>query len=489
MKFLRKYYRYLLLFLFFFIIACFMPLSGDDWHNYTVGNLGLHRIIGQTLGMYFDWEGRLASRILINLLTYHKLLFNLLEAFFISGCIYLMNNLFKPKNEKLFFLLTVWLFLLLENKIFTQTILWVAGSITYLFPTLLIFSYLFLYYHYILEKTTYPKIIYIVFSLASLALAMFVENIAFAFVLLNFLLIINYYFQKKLVNKLLVVNSCFSLLGALIMFFSPGSNKRMLMEDVAFSKLSFLSKLATNYHKFINYTISSNIFLVIIMSSVGIILSHKYIKNIFLKIIAILSISVYPLISIIFTLQSKSLSLFSNLYWSFYLIYILILSFIYLKEKKKQYYFFILVIPALASNIIMLLTPAISSRTGLFNIIFLGYYFIFLLDNLVSSKVLKAFYKPACFVTILLGLIYLVAYYNLHRFTLFQEKEILKHQKDKQVTIYEVPEYLAWGLTPRGEYHVKTFKEYYNLPEDIVFNYQKSTWDYLVIFNAKKTRS
>ena len=63
----------ILIFAIFLIILFLSPISGDDWGNYLVGEQGIRHIIGQAIGMYFDWEGRFVSRLFINFLTYNKI--------------------------------------------------------------------------------------------------------------------------------------------------------------------------------------------------------------------------------------------------------------------------------------------------------------------------------------------------------------------------------------------------------------------------------
>lgn len=487
-KFIKKNYIYLLLFLFWFTIATFTPISGDDWHNYVVGQLNLRHILGQTIGMYFTWEGRLISRLLINLLTYHKFIFNFLLAFLLTLSLYLINNNKKITHKKLYFLLTFSMYLSLENKIFTQTILWVAGSITYLFPTILTILFLYLYFFFFSKKKSISKISILLFNLLAFSLTLFVENIAFAFVLLNIILLLISFFHTKKLDKLLLSTTSLSLIGSLIMLLSPGSNKRLLYENAAFSKMSFFSKIATNYSNFIYYTISSNLFLQILLTTIGIILTLKFLPKKPLKIFFILFLSLYPLINSYYLLYQKiPTNNYANLYWTLYLIYLFFLTFYYLKKSPKPFY--ILVLPALSANLVMLITPSYSSRTTLFTTIFLSLYCFYLLNNLLSHSFQNLLYKILLLPTIFLALIFVIASFNLYRFAKFQ-KQIINQEKDSNcVTIYEIPSYLAWGLTPHGTYHVKTFKEYYHLKEETTFNYQNSVWDYYIFFNQSKTKS
>ena len=80
-KILKK--EYILYFFFFLIIMCLSPISGDDWGNYLVGEQGIRHMVGNAIGMYFSWEGRFISRLLINILTYNKWLWNIVNSFVI----------------------------------------------------------------------------------------------------------------------------------------------------------------------------------------------------------------------------------------------------------------------------------------------------------------------------------------------------------------------------------------------------------------------
>ena len=79
---MKKYLKYLLIFIFCLIIFCLSPISGDDWGNFLVGREGIRRSFGVALGMYFDWEGRFISRVFINIFTYHKVLWNIINSIF-----------------------------------------------------------------------------------------------------------------------------------------------------------------------------------------------------------------------------------------------------------------------------------------------------------------------------------------------------------------------------------------------------------------------
>ena len=135
---------YISLILFFAFILFLCPIMGDDWSNYIEGSKGLRHVFGYTIGMYFDWEGRIASRFLITLLTYHKFIWNILNSLVIVFIIYLINKIVKPKNEKLVLLLSILIILFMNIFPFSEVIVWIAGNITYVFVMPLLLYYLYL---------------------------------------------------------------------------------------------------------------------------------------------------------------------------------------------------------------------------------------------------------------------------------------------------------------------------------------------------------
>ena len=100
------------IFIFYEIILFLCPIAGDDWGNYLVGQSGISTIIGNTIKLYKTWEGRIISRFLINILTYHKILWNIINGLFITMIPYFISKIIKPKHK----LITYTLILLQTDK-------------------------------------------------------------------------------------------------------------------------------------------------------------------------------------------------------------------------------------------------------------------------------------------------------------------------------------------------------------------------------------
>ena len=85
---MKKKVFFVSIFILFFVILCLSPICGDDWGNYIISRRGIYHAFGEAVGMYFAWEGRFVSRVLINLLTSHKILWNIVNSIFILGIVY-----------------------------------------------------------------------------------------------------------------------------------------------------------------------------------------------------------------------------------------------------------------------------------------------------------------------------------------------------------------------------------------------------------------
>ena len=286
--------KYLLfIFIFFLIILFLSPISGDDWGNYLVGKQGLHHMFGQALGMYFSWEGRIISRLLINILTYNKWLFNIIDSIAIISIIYTSYLIIKPnKNKNIIIILCILSILLMNIYTISQSITWVAGTITYLFPLSLI-----LYYIYYIKdnKNNY----FIIICIINLIVPMFVEHMGILIIIINIITLIYKYIKNKKIDKRYLTYLIISIISFITMFIAPGNNLRLEVENISFNELNIFNKIIYNILNFIYYTFIVNSFMLFLMIIVLFNLIKKNIKNNVLKYLLIILTSIYPLITII----------------------------------------------------------------------------------------------------------------------------------------------------------------------------------------------
>ena len=472
----KEYKKYLLLFIMFLIIMCLSPICGDDWGNYLEGSKGIKHMIGNAIGMYFAWEGRFISRLLINILTYNKWLWNIVNSFVLISIIYLIVKIINPKNKKLIFYLSTLLILLMNIFTFSQVVVWLAGNITYLFVIPIL-----LYYFYCLFNKKYNKWLIILNTI----IPMFVEHMGLILVFSNLFFITLDYIKNKKINKKLIIYLIISTISILIMLLSPGSKGRSLVENVEFNQLSLINKIIYNLPNFIFYTFFINTYLNIIMTISNIYLI-KNIKNKLIKIISYLYMIPIPLfISIIYIISNFKQIDFINqnniLLTLYFISYIIIDLILIIKEKNEKMLFFYLI--GIGSNMIMLLSPTWGYRTSLGTFIFLTISHLFVIDkNMKENKLINIILS---IIISLMLIFYLILYISIYR----QYKDNLKRineqiKNDSQVIeIVAYPGFINCNINPGNEYHIRKFKEYYGIDEIKEIKLIDNNWKYIIFYN------
>lgn len=255
-----KYIVFVLLFLIF--IYFLTPISGDDYGCYNSTNGNIIEAFRSAWGMYFSWEGRFVGRILISIFAYYKFIFNIITPILICSIFIVGIKLMgEVKNKGMYFLLFMAL-ILLNCDMFAQVYTWVAGSVTYLYPTAILIVYFA--YIYFKRNEKFKCYDYLLFLIVNIIGTMFVENIGCSLVVGNFLLML--YFFKKDKNKFYVFLGCFitSAISLSVMLLSPGSAARSA-QNVDFNSLSLFEKVFGNLENFIKYLFTRNLMLLLVM--------------------------------------------------------------------------------------------------------------------------------------------------------------------------------------------------------------------------------
>lgn len=471
-KFLNKE-NFLLISIFLFILAiCSLtPIVGDDWKNYIVSSSGMKAILDGTISMYMTWEGRIGSRFLIYFLTSHKIIYDLIVALFTTLAIYFVGQFVQKKQRYIVYLLCFASILLCSRKIFLETYLYVAGGITYLFPTMLFIGYLY-YYFKVLSKRSAYWYEWILLFLFSMVLPTFVEHVGVAFVVINFVLFIYHSYQNKRIDYLFLSIFLLSLISSLAVVMSPGNTLRNKVDG---TQISMIRLILRNYRNFIYYTFTINAFLLILMNAVYVIYINRYVQRNFMKIVAMI-FAVVPssFITILQTLHDFgiiTLYLQNNFIVIFYFIlYASSLLFLFIKiEKKKEYY--LLLIASLLPNLAMMASPIWGGRTTFTTVILLSFLCILLIFK--DRRHNSIFTASLTIVMAGIAILYSIIYINLYSFVQYQKKEIKEHMHDDSICVYQISEHVIAGLVPYDEYHIDTYKEYYHIPVETQLKYCK----------------
>jgi len=479
---MKKKIFFISIFLFFALIFFLSPISGDDWGNYIEGSKGLYKSITEAIGMYFSWEGRFISRILINILTYHKGLWNIVNGLVISVTIYLIIRIINPK-KKIIYLLSLLVFLLMNIFTFSQVVPWLAGNITYLF----VIPLLLLYFYYIFED---DRKLIISFSILNLFMTMFVEHMAVILVLSNILFLIYRFIRDKKVSKELIFYLFFSIIGTVVMLLSPGSLYRSSIENTDFSSLSMIGKIIYNIPNFIYYTFMINPYLIILLSIANIYLINKAFNNKLIKILLILFMNIIPILSTSLYLLSNFIKINSFLNDShsivliiYYIIYILIFLYLIIKNNKnifnKDMFFFII---GISSNIVMMISPTWGYRTSFATYIFLSIFSLLIINKNIKEK--KIYTIITSGIIIISSIFYLTLYISTYRQYKENKSIIDKSIKEnsKVIEIYRYPSFVNCNINPDSDYHLRVFKKYYNISEDTEVILLNNKWKYLILY-------
>ena len=152
------------------------------------------------------------------------------------------------------------------------------------------------------------------------------------------------------------------------------------------------------------------------------------------------------------------------------------------KDIKKDLAILFYIIGIL-SNAVMLLSPTWGYRTSFATYLFLGISFMIVLDSFIKEK--EWMYYSTVSLSILGMLVYVIFYINIHN--VYQENyKRIKKARNSHATSIELiryPEYAPCNLNPGNDYHLKKFKEYYKLDENVEIVLTDNHWKYMIIYN------
>ena len=206
------------------------PLLADD---YSYGlNLNEKRIASimdifdYQVWHYFNWGGRTVAHTLAQiLLVFPKAVFNILNSFIYTALIYLiyLHGCFNKDNEdNSYMLLLIHFILWFIIPVFGQSFIWLVGSCNYLWTTVIILYFLWLYRRNTLSEKWYNLLF--MFILGLLAGWTNENTSAGLIIILVFSLIINKVETKKFeLSKTRLFGIIGTLAGFIIMICAPGN--------------------------------------------------------------------------------------------------------------------------------------------------------------------------------------------------------------------------------------------------------------------------
>ena len=474
---LKKNKHLYIFFLLILVICILTPISGDDYGNYISTNGKLLEAISIAKSYYYSLEGRFIGRVLIMFTTYHKFLWNIITSILFTLLYSSLSKFMKQKTS--FFILLISL-LLVNCDMFAQGYTWLAGSITYLYPTSLIIYY-FSYIYF--KEDNYNIIDYILLTFLSIIIPMFVENLACSFVLGLLILNIYSYIKNKKITPLYLINFLLSSVFLIIMLKSPGSASRTLTENVTFNNYNLLQKVIYNIPNFNLYVFFKNpmmIILTLIPIEYYLFKKGKKLFGILISIIPILSLttSIYYMLPMKFSfLQNISIINTSNkiyiLYWLIYLVALIYtINYLIKNQKLKSFIYFMLML-SFSSTISMLIVPTWGDRITLFNVLTLSFIGVILIDNINNySNKTKKIINIITFLVCLYIITIFICIFKINNYRNNYIKEEL-NKNETNIKITRNPITYIWNTNPDSEYFIKTYKSYMNIPEESTIEIDK----------------
>ncbi|MGL4392083.1 MAG: DUF3329 domain-containing protein [Fusobacteriaceae bacterium] len=223
----------ILVFLGMFFLNNFAPLMFDDLYNdYVFGTnqkiKNLYDIFYSGYLYFMNWGGRVPAQILFpTFLIIPKIFFNICNSLAFVGLIFgifINVNSNSKKNKEIFSLITIIFLVWFSVPMFGESVIWLTGSITYLWGTTLLLFFTF-FLKKILNKESQKNYNIFLLFLFGLIAGWTNENMVVAILFVTVFFI---YFEKK--NKIRQALKLLTgfFIGILLLLFAPGNAERIL---------------------------------------------------------------------------------------------------------------------------------------------------------------------------------------------------------------------------------------------------------------------
>ncbi|MDD4188240.1 MAG: DUF6056 family protein [Bacilli bacterium] len=448
----------------------FFPVLHDDLLHGSIplGFNFMPHVNGRYLGNFFGLA--LAASLFFRVIIKSAIIFLI---------IFLSKKLLKI-NKNIYLLIFISLFLFMPKEMFRETIPFTAGFANYVIPIVGILFMMYIHLNNKMYKNNFLTII--LFLSIGIFNSLFVEHITIFNLILAIYLLIFSYIKTKKINFIYLSYFVGAIAGLIIMFTNHTYLVTVNGEDTyrAFSTLQEILKKpfailrAAFFH---NYAINfSLIYLIIIL------FKNKIMKKNYISSFAIFFIILFGLYSFIKLIDSDML-LLGNYTKHFealitFIFFILIGYLIYLSKllnKSELYRLLFYII-----SIIMILAPLVfvsplGPRCYIITYILMVILIIDLFIIMEKNKIINI--KCIFNILTIIILIQLIFYLSIYGSIYSKNNERLKfvnYQLKQKLEVIEIidlpyPEYLHMPNIC-SEYGEIVFRNYYNIPENIVLN-------------------
>ncbi|WP_421235353.1 DUF6056 family protein [Aeromonas enteropelogenes] len=234
-------------------VSILVPMHSDDYFYF---NLGLG--VSEHLNHYMNWSGRILadyiSSILLNL--FNTDMVNVLNTIAVIALLFIIGQLpyalikgkylFLLDKYSAFSFLLIFFLYWIANPQLGHTTFWIVGSANYMWVGLIAVAYFYMLIKYAYNKQRHGVFIAIAISIFALFSGLSNESLSVAVVFISLAMV----FITKFNRPMFFLYSGSSIIGFLVLIFSPGQAKRSNID--AFSDWYSLSFTERLYEHFVN---------------------------------------------------------------------------------------------------------------------------------------------------------------------------------------------------------------------------------------------
>lgn len=131
----------------------------------------------------------------------------------------------------------------------------------------------------------------------------------------------------------------------------------------------------------------------------------------------------------------------------------------------------------------MLISPTWGFRTSLFTYIVLSIIGVNIISRYYINN--RLYFILSYFFVCLLCLFYLIFYINVFRCQANLEKSIKSQIDSNSSTIYieKFPSFASCNINPSNDFHLRFYKQYYNIPEEYDVIIRDNKWKYIIFYD------
>lgn len=455
----------------FFVLSLLAPISGSDYIYAVSPNnfLDLWNSVKST------FDGTMIGSAIVLFLSSNKLLFSVVFALFMALFVYICNSFMGTITKKYYYMLPLFFLLFVNYLLFSQSYFSVNYAVQYTIPSILIFYYLYQFYHN-------PKLKFSFFEIVLLLLLhLIVPTLSFfsgtILILADLFLL---FYSKKAFKKFSIWYFVFLLVGG-ISYAVVITKSTILKEMMALTFSEITKNFSFTISNFLSYTFTRNVVLqVAMLIPINMYLYQKVKDRTYTRLIMVL-FNLIPLFSIIcqfyllvpvniHLIISQYSGIFScdrwyfTFYWIFY-FYLFLRSISYfVSEKKLKSFLLFFVFSGFLFQLITLVKPLwldTYSTYYVLGMIFVSIIVIVKMDIPIRFMILPKLFYLSIFYFLMMFV--MISYYDGTRVSYIKEQ---LQENSKVIVVKALPIRYIYGYNPIYYEDMELFRKYYNIPKD-----------------------